>query len=688
MKDIDQKGKVSADALLKKLQPYLEEKSIAQKIPETQEKPEKSDDSEPSGGNFLEEAGKETEEEQTELLEETEKEEFSSIYDISNEDSNYNLMSIFGVEDEEVPEKEDFVEVKKERSPITKDIDLSDKEQRDELKDEIVKRYAFGMLGLIATMVMLLFTLLCEGLSTLGLRLPALFDVNSYTETALWMSIQIVVLAIAVQYKVVFRSIRELTYGQLTAGGVFALYSLILLIYYIVLIITGVRTEIETYNSILLFCALISLVCDVLDSRSIMLSLKVASSPEKKKVLLEADKDRLDEARELVGRYMNGSIPYLVCADGQNITDFKKRWAKRSEKRKLAGLMLIISALFSLILLGLNIGSLGLYPAVKCAVSAFLLVSPIALCFSFSHPVYTQNKKLQSRGATVIGEESFEKYKSPACLIIDDREIFSGRGKVMLSGIEGYLDTKIELALGYAAAIFSKLDCPLGRVFTNAASDYEVSGDVDIAFIADDGIEAAVEGIPVLVGNYGFIKRYGILPEGESNIYENDDCYIYIAIEKQTCLRVQLSYVPSKEFVRSIRALLGKQVNVIIKTCDPNINMRLLERLMDIDSEMPVRILRVKNAQDAEYKVFESCSSGIVTTGDLKTIANAFGSTSKVCGAIRGGIAVSLASALVAAVLIIAISITTGFSGISSVLLLAFQLFWCLPVLVIDKILL
>ena len=96
----------------------------------------------------------------------------------------------------------------------------------------------------------------------------------------------------------------------------------------------------------------------------------------------------------------------------------------------------------------------------------------------------------------------------------------------------------------------------------------------------------------------------------------------------------------------------------------------------------------MKNAQDAEYKVFESCSSGIVTTGDLKTIANAFGSTSKVCGAIRGGIAVSLASALVAAVLIIAISITTGFSGISSVLLLAFQLFWCLPVLVIDKILL
>lgn len=694
MKNSDKKGRVSADMLLKKLKPYLEEKSIVEEMPQQNKDGQvKAPSSNISNSTSLEEVSNEGASPSEKVLEHEVTEDFPPYIhpehsSMTGDDANYNLMSIFGLEDEKPREKEEGPpDTKEKRRLIAETIDFTDREQVKRLKSESTKRYAYGMLGLIVTGVLFLFTLLCEGLSSLGFSLPALFDVNVYTKSALWMSLQVVVLALALQFEAVKRSIKELSYGIFTAGGVFVIYSAILALYYLFLIVTQTVKEVVTYNSLLLFAALISLICDILDAQSIMFSMKIVSSSKSKRVLLEPERKLLSDAKEMVGRYLPSNTPYLLCAEGANITDFGQRWTDKNNNRKLVGFMLVAALIASLIVGGANMSG-GFYAGVKCAMSAFFFIVPLPFCLSFSHSVFCQDKKLYSHGATVIGERAFEQYKTPACLIINDRDIFSGSGKVQLGGIQGYSDTKIELALGYAAAIFTKLDCPLGKVFTDAASDYEVSDDVDIAFITDDGIEAAVEGVSVLVGNYNFIKEYDLLPEGENGVFENDDCYIYIAVENETCIRVQLCYTPSKEFERALRALLRKQVNVIIKTCDPNINMRLFERLMDIDRIMPIRIMRIKNAEEAKYDLTSDCSTGIVTTGGLRTLAYAFSSTGRVCGAVRGGIAVSAALAIAAMAFIISISVTTGFVGISSPLLLAYQLFWCLPVLLIDKILL
>lgn len=689
MKSPDKKGKISADALLKKLRPYLEEKSIAQEIPQSEEAPEVKEETTTLTENTSLEEVPEVEEEIVPLYDfEDEPLPVEEEKSPDGEEANYNLMSIFGVDDREIDDGEEQYEEPKKRRLVAKEVDLSDKAQKKEFRAKYVKRYAGGTLGLIVIGVLLLFTLLCESLSALGLALPALFDVRTYTEAALWMSLQIVVLAVALQFKVIIRSVRELTYGQITAGGVFAIYSVVMALYYILLLVFKVRTDVATYNSVYLFAALISLICEMFDVQSVLLSMEIASSEKGKRVLVEPDKKLMENAKALVGKYLPENTPYLMCTEGMKVTDFSQRWTDRNSKRKLTGLMLIISLSVALILGFINIKGEGFYGAVKCTLSTLWFLAPLPLCFSFSHPIFVQNKKLHENGATVIGERSFEQYKAPACLIINDKDMFSGKGSVQLSGIQGYVDSKLELALGYAAAVFTKLDCPLGKVFTDAASDYNISEDVDIAFVSDNGIEGAVEGIPVLVGNYSFIEKHGILPEGESYIYENDDCYIYIAVENETCLRVQLTYTPSREFERTLRALLGRHVNVIIRTCDPNINMKLLERLMDIDSIMPIRIMRIKDSEDAKYSSEECCATGIVTTGGLRTIAGAFGGIGRVSGAVIGGIAVSVALTLVAIAIIVAMSLTTGFSGVISPLLPVYQLIWCLPVLLIDKILL
>ena len=713
MKDENNNKKtVNAGQLLQKLKPYLQDENIVSK------QEEYSKDG--KGKGFEEESfeGSNTDivEANAQLPEQNEEQYANGEIDpefaeyLANEarmlhgnmdDEDFDLMSIFGVEDGKEDDGEFEEEEKKEKKKI-KEIDFSRQSQVKRAERQYNKRYALSLAGIVGTTLLLIFSLVCEGALALGLRLPAMLDVEHYPQIALLVSVQILVLAVSFQYKLFTRSIKQLFTGKADSGVIFALYSVILLIYYLGMLVFGVKDAVVTYNTVLVLAALFSLVDELFSSDNAATCLKTAGRQGLKHVLVELDKKHSRDARELVGRYLSPNTSYFTVKEAMRVNDFNKRMSDKSTLRRVTPVMMLLSAVISAVLGVLALYKAGAQTGLHFAISAFLMLMPLPLCIIFSHPAYSRNRRLAKSGATVVGERSFEQYKTPACLVIEDKYIFADEGGVHLIGLNGHGEIGVDTAIGYAAAVFTRLDCPLGAVFANTASDYRVSTDVDIAFIDDDGIEAAVEGSSVLIGSADYLRAHRIDPslddhkdpdDDESSLDGYDQRYngmfdVYIAVDKKNVFRITVQYVPSKEFVKTVKTLIKKDVNVVIKTCDPNINMEMLEILTGINSVMPVRILRIKDAEKAKYSFSEECSGGIISDSGISCLAETFSGSAKVSFAMRAGAFFCVLAFVVAAALLFILSASTGYAGFASIVIAAYQLVWMLPVFLLDKLLL
>ena len=368
--------------------------------------------------------------------------------------------------------------------------------------------------------------------------------------------------------------------------------------------------------------------------------------------------------------------------------DFCKRINGKSSLRKIIPVLLAVSAIAGVLFGVYALYGRGWHGSLKYALNVFLMAMPLSCCLIFSYPAYAGNRRLVSAHATVIGERSFEKYKTPACLILTDKYMFTGDGSVSLAGIKGYGEVHIDTALGYAAAVFSKLDCPLGKVFMDTASDYRLSTDVDVAYVDENGIEAAVEGSSVLIGNYDFVNYHKALPGVEKSPDEIGYYDTYIVVDKSYALRVTLKYTPSDEFVKTVKSLVRKDVNIIIRTCDPNISMDSLEELAGITRVMPVRILRIKDHQNAKYDFRDECPSGLVSCAGFKELTRAFAESAKVGRAMKAGVFFAILSTAVSLVILGVVTGAVGCREFASLIIVAYQLLWILPALLVGKLLL
>ena len=205
----------------------------------------------------------------------------------------------------------------------------------------------------------------------------------------------------------------------------------------------------------------------------------------------------------------------------------------------------------------------------------------------------------------------------------------------------------------------------------------------DIASVSENGIEAAVDGIGVLIGKYDYMKKRGVIPSGEPSPYEGGDSYLYIAVEERTALRIRFRYFASREFTRAVERLLDKDMNVVIRTSDPGINMNMLDDIMGIGGLSPVRVIKTRAG------VTDGVSgedSAILASGGISTLTKVLMSTKKVRNAMNAGIAFAWISLILGSVITIALYAVGGFSPVVPLYLFGYQLFWMLPTLIIDRI--
>ena len=697
----EEQKKISASDLLAKIREHISDDYIYEKpiehprgaIPvgylpeddggedpdaEPEEEAESKNDSLIEQGILPDKAGSSGEEKENGLYEARQ----SAKLHKGEDDPDYNLMSIFGLDGDEKEETGSPERENKKREYSVPEVDISSPGEKKKLINSYRRRFVLGFFALIGTAVLLLISFVIENSGLVGIGMPAFLDFETYPKVALLLYIQVILLAIAMQYKRFFSYIHDIFIGRPGPGQIFVFLTFALIIYYIYLGTSDSIRSPMTFNALLMLAALFSVLHELMDISSQIYSLKIASSGEKKYAFVRLSQSQAEQEREMIEKYLGRHEHFLALTRTSRVSDFMNKNFSISSKRNSVKYILAFSLIFSLIFSLAVFFRSGSGSAFEYALSAFLFTTPFSLFFVFGHARYDQTRKLAAAGSTVIGEGSFDDYGAPSCVVLSDSGLFSGKGRIELIDMQGYGQMRIDTALGYAAAVFNKLRGPLSSVFLNIAADYEISGDVDIAAMHDNGIEAAVDGVQVMIGTYDFMKKVKMLPRLDGAVLESDDTYLYIALEGRAAVRVRLRYLPSPEFVRTVNKLLMRDKNVIIRSVDPNVDMDLIEQLTGISAESPVRIIKSKSDP---LQGVDRTDSGMIALDGMYSLAKTLEAAAKVRNAMNAGIVFAAIAMLLGAALMIVLHVTGTFGASVTFYAALYQLFWVIPTFIIDK---
>ena len=598
------------------------------------------------------------------------------------EDPDYDLMSIFGFEDEDKKESAADTKVREKRELKYREVDLNNVAEISAYTQSCKRRFIGALIAGAGTAMLLLISFIVENAMFFGLPLPSFLKFECYPQVAALLNLQVVLLAAAMQHKQFTEYIKQFAYGIFSPGQLYVLQSLALALYYITLVFVNAGEDTPTFNTVLMTSALLSLLYDLFDVSSGVYSFQVAASKNKKSVLLKLTKSEAQYEREALEKYLGKDESYFAVSEAVHPVGFAAKRHAVSEKRKCIKFMLAYVIVFSAVVFIMAALKGGYLNGAEYGLAAMIFTAPLSLFTVFGHARYSQTKKLHNSRSTVIGERAFDEFGKPSCIVLTDKEMFAGSGRIDVVDIHGFGDQRIDTALACAAAVFGALDCPLGSVFDRIASDYSLSRDVDIASVGENGIEAAVDGIGVLIGKYDYMKKRGVLPSGEPSPYEGGDSYLYIAVEQKAALRIRFRYFVSREFTRSVERLLSKDMNVVIRTFDPNINMNMLDDIMGIGGLSPVRVIKTRST------VTEGSSgedSAVLASGGTYTLSKVLVSTKKVRNAMNAGIAFAWISLVLGSAITIALYAVGGFSPVVPLYLFGYQLFWLIPTFIIDR---
>jgi|GEM_PF-2102105 len=601
----------------------------------------------------------------------------------SYEDDDYDLMAIFGFEEKSEDEEETETVGDRGKKRKAREIDLSDKAAVNAIMSSYSKRFKYGIFSLIAAVLLFAVSFFIEYSSLVGIPAPFFMNFSSYPKVAALLCLQAVVLAVALQYRQFFRSFRDLFTARMSPEHIFVLMTLALTVYYVLLVVFEGDENTVTFNSVYTLCAIYGIIHELMELTSRIYSLRTAASAKKKYTLVRLTRSQSKEERMMLEKLLREDKDFFALTSTPYVSGYAERSHRISEKRKSILYVLVFVIAFSVIFAFISVNKGSWQEAFRFGISALAFSAPLSLFFVFGHARAVQSRRLASNGSALIGEASFDEHGRPSSIVVSDREIFTGKGRIDLLDVHGYGDMYIDYALGCAAAVFTKLNCPLGVLFSKIAADYSVSADVDIAGVYDAGIEAAVDGAGVLIGKYDFLKKYGAQPLNEGSPFESGDAYLYIAIDRKAALRICFKYVPSPDFIKTVSRWIRKDAGVIIRTCDPNVNMKMLGDLLKINPMNPVRIL--KSEVDHE-SVIDRSDSGIIATGGIYNLTKAISGASKVRHAVNAGIALAIVAMLLGAVITATLLAIGSFPAHVTLYIIAYQIFWIIPVLVIDRI--
>ena len=222
-------------------------------------------------------------------------------------------------------------------------------------------------------------------------------------------------------------------------------------------------------------------------------------------------------------------------------------------------------------------GTMGPEPrlayALVVGVSVLIIACPCALGLATPMSIMVGVGRGAQAGVLIKDAEALERLEKVSTLVVDKTGTLT-EGRPSLQGViaaEGYDDAQL---LGWAAAVESSSEHPLGRAIVEGAKAKGVQIPVVQDFDSDPGLGVwgQIEGQKVLVGNLRLMERYQILVDDLSQAAERQRergaTAIFVAVDTAAAGVLVVEDAIKETTPAAIEALRRERVHVVMLTGD------------------------------------------------------------------------------------------------------------------------
>lgn len=632
----------------------------------------------------------------------------ASISDDEFDEVDANIMIAFGMKDE-LSEKIGDEQAQVVEEALKKDAKVFSKQKREkEIPDEIdesmeftdpsqigdvfdiyKKLYRSSVLKIIASFLFIFAIFIFENYTFLIGEFPDILSPAKYPTINAMFSLQILLLDCLLVLKPIGKGFKGLFTFRPVPESVLGFSIIASVAYHI-----GVCFLFD--GSVMFFCDLpvallitMTLFVNLLNLRRDIMSFNIVSSKRKKYVISKVSDEEATLEHEAFDEYVDEDDAVFRVNKAGFVDNFFKRTRTPSESKGLIGAIIPVCLLLSAFFLVYSVLiNEDWYVGIRRAFNSFILALPATSLLTYTYPLYRAIKVSFGMGSTIVGESSLEEYSDVGSISFDDKDVFPS-SKAKVKSIDVFGNNRIDRVIYNIASLFKVLGGPLGDVLSRATKDFEISDDVEIVNVSDDGIEAVISGKHIFYGKASYLAKNNFTvsynPSDEKIEMKGEASVAYLVCNDEIAAKIYVHYELDPDFVEIAKRLYNAGLCVGIKTFDPGIDDALISKSINLD-EYAIKVMKYRYIHD-KVVTQDRVDSGVVSKKGSKSLLRTLVLCDRVNSVIKVDLIVKALSILVAFGLM-AYLVFNKIDDIHylSLYVALIQLFWTIPTLIISKI--
>ncbi len=531
-------------------------------------------------------------EEETEILEER----TNTEPELS--DALLGLMEQLGCEDE-IPE---LLRKTTEEEPV------EDSQKRIDLKEEYLdrkKRDKKFLLRVIGVSVITVLLLLFDAIPFGEAELSGLLDFVEFPGAYLLVGLQLLVFGAAFLWRPLFHGAKKLFKGSPDLYSALFVMLAFVVLYDVTLAIFMPETILPSMfhfvSSLIMLCVFLT---EYLMHRRKLHLLEIMCSEDARYTLIPSDGNQ-SLAEKMYRGGMNRDqriyLPAMVSSGVEFDVDSEEISV---HTRFLRGAMLPISLLvIATAVVGMAFEK-SIADACAAAMIMLFVTLPLTSVAAAAIPLWTSAAWMRKRGSALGDITSMETYAECNVIVFRDLHLFR-LCRMEDTGIVFYDKTNATAVMAALEILYSHVGGPMKEIFERVPEAYRAKS-IRIHRIGVGGVEAFVDRKSVLlVGNYDFMKQYGLLFQRSED--PSDRTTLYVSLDGRLSAKVNARYEIDPLFEMLVDRLATEGIHCVVETYDPLIHSEFVSAMRRADAA-PISVVH-KNAVDLYYQQTEGESS-------------------------------------------------------------------------------
>ena len=223
----------------------------------------------------------------------------------------------------------------------------------------------------------------------------------------------------------------------------------------------------------------------------------------------------------------------------------------------------------------------SIFDAFYCTASIAVVSALPTLFFIDSLPLSSAAKKLNAKGAVILGMHGAEEIESANAAVVSVKDIFP-EGTVKMYSMKVLSDNDIDRTILKAASLTAAVNSPLEAIFNQIAgtnTSYSIPDSDTVKYEKRLGISGWVDNELLFIGNRSLMEAHGIaIPsiEVDKKILRKGYFPVYVATENTACALIVIQYDVNREIAKQLRKITDMGITLLVENSDPNINEEML----------------------------------------------------------------------------------------------------------------